>query len=176
MRILKYHNRKKWLQCQVKNKSLNSLEVVFDLCEKRVNNKKSEWREMEMHFANKFPRVHQKSNVTALWDSITWLTSKLIWNNVIVILKCQSQGCTVLHDCIPKSRHPPLKAMTAYMTLDHKTSHKGQFSEVEIYTSSESWINKLSIDVRTNKKLSFNIFTVGNSLNIFMEHNLCLIS
>ncbi len=33
-----------------------------------------------------------------------------------------------------------------YVTLDHKTSHKGQF-EIEIYTLSESWINKLSIDV-----------------------------
>ncbi len=30
--------------------------------------------------------------------------------------------------------------------MDHKTSHKGQFLEIEIYTSSESWINKLSID------------------------------
>ncbi len=90
------------------------------------------------------------------------------------------------------------------MTLDHKTSHKCQFFEIEIYTSSESWLNKLSIDVWfvrigqylaeiqlfenleseknlntekinfkvvqmkflamhiTNKKLSFNIFTVGN--------------
>ncbi len=34
-----------------------------------------------------------------------------------------------------------------YVTLDHKTSHRGQFSEIEIYTSYESWINKLSIDV-----------------------------
>ncbi len=33
------------------------------------------------------------------------------------------------------------------MTLEHKTSHKGQFYEIEIYTSSESWINKLCIDV-----------------------------
>ncbi len=33
-----------------------------------------------------------------------------------------------------------------YVTLDHKTSHNGQFSEIEIYTSSESWINKLSIE------------------------------
>ncbi len=31
--------------------------------------------------------------------------------------------------------------------LDHKTSHKGQFVEIEIYTSSENWINNLSIDV-----------------------------
>ncbi len=29
-----------------------------------------------------------------------------------------------------------------YVTLDHKTSHKGQFFEIDIYTSSESWINK----------------------------------
>ncbi len=34
-----------------------------------------------------------------------------------------------------------------YVTLDHKASHKGQCFEIEIYTSSESWINKLSIDV-----------------------------
>ncbi len=34
-----------------------------------------------------------------------------------------------------------------YMTQDHKTSHKGQFLEIDIYSSSESWINKLPIDV-----------------------------
>ncbi len=33
------------------------------------------------------------------------------------------------------------------MTLDHKTSHKGQFFEIEISTSSEIRINELSIDV-----------------------------
>ncbi len=31
------------------------------------------------------------------------------------------------------------------VNLDHKISNKGQFFEIEIYTSSESWINKLSI-------------------------------
>ncbi len=31
------------------------------------------------------------------------------------------------------------------MNLDYKTSHKGQFFEIEIYTSSESWINNLSL-------------------------------
>ncbi len=35
----------------------------------------------------------------------------------------------------------------SFVTLDHKTSHKGPFLEIEIYASSESWINKLSIDV-----------------------------
>ncbi len=35
----------------------------------------------------------------------------------------------------------------SFVTLDHKTSHKGQFFEIEIYTSSERWLNKLSIDV-----------------------------
>ncbi len=102
------------------------------------------------------------------------------------------------------------------MTLEHKTSLKGQFYEIEIYKSSESWINNLSIDVWfvmigqylaeiqlfvnlesegaknlniekiifkvvqmkflamhiTNQKFSFDIFTVGNLQNIFMEHDL----
>ncbi len=34
-----------------------------------------------------------------------------------------------------------------YVYVDHKTSHKGTFFEIEIYTSSESWINNLFIDV-----------------------------
>ncbi len=34
-----------------------------------------------------------------------------------------------------------------YVTLEHKTRHKGHICEIEIYTSSESWLNKLSIDV-----------------------------
>ncbi len=34
-----------------------------------------------------------------------------------------------------------------FVTLDHKTTHKCYFFDIEIYTSSESWINKLSIDV-----------------------------
>ncbi len=33
------------------------------------------------------------------------------------------------------------------MTLDHKTSHKGKFFKIKIYTSYERWINKRSIDV-----------------------------
>ncbi len=33
-----------------------------------------------------------------------------------------------------------------YVTLEHKTSHKGQFWEIEIYASSESWIDNISID------------------------------
>ncbi len=36
------------------------------------------------------------------------------------------------------------------MILDHKTSHKFRFLEIDIYTSSESWVNKLSIDVWVN--------------------------
>ncbi len=34
-----------------------------------------------------------------------------------------------------------------FVTVEHKTSHKGQFFKIEIYTSSQIWINKLSIDV-----------------------------
>ncbi len=43
------------------------------------------------------------------------------------------------------------------MTLDHKTSHKGQYYEIDMYTWSESWINKLYIDVwfvRIGQKLA----------------------
>ncbi len=32
-------------------------------------------------------------------------------------------------------------ALKPYVTLDHKTSQKGQYLKMEIYTSSESWIN-----------------------------------
>ncbi len=37
--------------------------------------------------------------------------------------------------------------LRTYVTLEHKTSHKGQSFEIEISTSSEIWINNLSIDV-----------------------------
>ncbi len=97
-----------------------------------------------------------------------------------------------------------------YVTLEHKTSHKCRFFEIEMYASSEIWINHLSIDVWfvmigqylkiwnlrvqknlniekiivkvvqmkflamhiTNQKLSFDIFTVWNLQNIFMEHTM----
>ncbi len=42
-----------------------------------------------------------------------------------------------MHPCWIKATKP----------VDHKTSLKCQFFEIEIYTSSESWTNKLSIDV-----------------------------
>ncbi len=34
-----------------------------------------------------------------------------------------------------------------YVTLEHKTSHKCQIFQIEMYASSESWINNISIDV-----------------------------
>ncbi len=33
------------------------------------------------------------------------------------------------------------------VTLEHKTSHKCQYFEIDMYVSSESWINHISIDV-----------------------------
>ncbi len=41
----------------------------------------------------------------------------------------------------------PYRLSSWCVTLDHKTSLKCTFFEIEIYTSSESWINKLSIYV-----------------------------
>jgi len=40
-----------------------------------------------------------------------------------------------------------------YVSLEHKTSHKGQFCAIEMYASSESWINIFSIDVRFGQYL-----------------------
>ncbi len=92
------------------------------------------------------------------------------------------------------------------MTLDDKASHIRFFVVVEIYKWTESWINKLllrqeniwesegtknlhidkitfkvvqikSLEMHvTNQKLSFHIFRLGNLQNIFMEHDLYLIS
>ncbi len=45
-----------------------------------------------------------------------------------------------------------VKDTTAHM--DNKTSHKGQFFEIEMFTSSESWINHISIDVWFGQYLS----------------------
>ncbi len=44
-------------------------------------------------------------------------------------------------------KHEKALETNTYVTLEHKTSHKGQFFEIKMYASSESWINKLSIDV-----------------------------
>ncbi len=61
------------------------------------------------------------------------------------------------------------------MTLDHKTSHKGQFSEIEKIAFKFVQMKFLAMHI-TNQKLSFDIFTVGYLQNIFMEHDLYLIS
>ncbi len=48
----------------------------------------------------------------------------------------------------PQIFRSPLKRIKQrYVTLEHKTSHKGPFLEVEIYASSKRWINHISIDV-----------------------------
>ncbi len=110
----------------------------------------------------------------------------------------------------------PRSHWRSYMTLEHKTSHKGQFSEIEIFIISKwaplmygllgydniwmrynylkIWnlrvqknpnIEKITFKVVqmkflamhiTNQKLSFDIFTIGNLQNIFMEHDLYSIS
>ncbi len=76
-------------------------------------------------------------------------------------------------------------ALYMYVTLDHKTGLKCQFFEIEIYTSSNPYIEKIAFKVVqmkflamhiTNQKWSFDVFTVINLQNIFMEHDLYLIS
>ncbi len=64
------------------------------------------------------------------------------------------------------------------MTLDHKTSHKGTFFEIEIYKSYESWINKLSIDVwfirigLNIEKIAFNFVQMKFLVNVYTNKKL----
>ncbi len=50
--------------------------------------------------------------------------------------------------------------------MHHKTSRKGPFLEIEIYTSSESWINNISIDVWFGQYLKIWNLRVQKNLNI----------
>ncbi len=52
------------------------------------------------------------------------------------------------------------------MTLEHKTSHTGQFLKIEIYASSEIWINHISIDVWFGQYLKICNLRVQKNLNI----------
>ncbi len=55
------------------------------------------------------------------------------------------------------------------MALEHKSSHKGQFFEIEIYTSPESLINNISIDVwfvMIGQHLYFRNLRMQKNLNI----------
>ncbi len=52
------------------------------------------------------------------------------------------------------------------MTLEHKTSHKGQYFEIEMYASSEIWINNISIDVWFGQYLKIWNLRVQKNQNI----------
>ncbi len=53
-----------------------------------------------------------------------------------------------------------------YVTLDHKTSHKCQSFTIEMYTTSESWINKLSIGVFVRIGQYLTIWNLSVQINI----------
>ncbi len=60
-----------------------------------------------------------------------------------------------------------------YVTLDHKTSLKCQFFEIKIYTSAESWIYELSIDVcLLGSDNIWRRYNYLNILNLRMQENL----
>ncbi len=65
----------------------------------------------------------------------------------------------ILYSCRDDRKCTPLK----YVTLEHKTS---QFFEIEIYASSESWINNISIDVWFGQYLKIWNLRVQKHLNI----------
>ncbi len=148
----------------------------------------------------------------------------LLWNNTLTNTSDKwslPQGALLWNNTLTRGGPQMKHQHIIFVTLDHKTSHKGLlFLLLRFYTSSESWINKLSIYVWfvrighvwlrynylkiwnlrvqknqnfekiafkvvqmkflamhiTNQKLSFDIFTIGNLQNIFMGHDLYLIS
>ncbi len=52
------------------------------------------------------------------------------------------------------------------MTLEHKTSHKSQYYEIEFYASSKSWINNTSIGVWFGQYLKIWNLRMQKHLNI----------
>ncbi len=82
------------------------------------------------------PAVMQQSHL------ISYLNHKEKWR-VIACLQYFYFFCIILSfKAIVHS-----EILSSFVTLDHKTSHKGKFFIHQIYTSSENWTNKLSIDV-----------------------------
>ncbi len=86
--------------------------------------------------------VNVKCKAATISDfCVTWSYrnhSILIWWN-ISYYHCWKPLCCFLVLCANN--------LIEFAHMDHKTSHKGPFFETDIYTSSESWINKFSIDV-----------------------------
>ncbi len=67
----------------------------------------------------------------------------------------------------PQIFRSPLKRIKQrYVTLEHKTSHKGPFLEVEIYASSKRWINNISIDVWFGQYFNISNLRVQKHQNI----------
>ncbi len=156
------------------------------------------------------------------WEKLCCRGNRLSVINQVDYLQC----CFWIRGTVPvRSCTDQLATMASqfdimiYVTLDHKTSHKGTFFEIEMYTSSEHtsafhwcmvcydrtifvwdttiwesgiWgckkiknIEKITFKIVqmkflamniTNQKLSVDIFMVRNLQNIFMEHDLYLIS
>ncbi len=63
------------------------------------------------------------------------------------VWRCLQESYTPKELCFGLSYQFVLNFHLKYVTLHHKTSHKCQFFPIQIYASSKSWINKLSIDV-----------------------------
>ncbi len=102
-------------------------------------------------FDHFFPvvRTWTKHFYSTEWSSETIAVKTLsnpedLWNQIQLVHMCVYLEATYanVHLNVDKTNF-----LQTYVTLDHKTSLTCQFFEIEIYTSSESWVNNLSIDV-----------------------------
>ncbi len=88
---------------------------------------------------------------------------------------------------VPNSSHSWKHSLflRSFVTLDHKTNLKGQFFLIEMYTSSESWINTLLIDVwfvRIGQYLEIHLYYLkmwyiyGMKLTKYLHETCCLLN
>ncbi len=61
------------------------------------------------------------------------------------------------------------------VTLEHKTSHKGQYFEIEMYASSESGLNNLRVQKNLNiEKIIFKVVQIKFLAMHITNQKLCL--
>ncbi len=92
---------------------------------------------------------------SSIWRTVLFLFSSIVGNLtgkmpcIVAVLQEVLLDSEASHfsACLKNKRFRCVVIFGIYVTLDHKTSLKCTFFEIEVYRSSESWINKLSIDV-----------------------------
>ncbi len=131
----------------------------------RVYSSRSAWR-LKPSLVN---QVHMKDND---WSGLLFLQNLKDFGLGIIIFVCNRWCFRVNRVGLQGCLMPLVKVgwvcliYITYVSLEHKTSHKWTFLEIEIYASSESWINHISIDVWFGQYLKIWNLRMQKNLNI----------